>query len=60
MTTIAKSNTQNKILGTLQIVLFDFTVEGSFADAEDFGGLLAIAVGFGESFGDGLFFKLIE
>ncbi len=43
-----------------EAVFFDFAVEGAFADAEDFGGLFAVAVDGGEGFFDGLFFELGE
>ena len=38
----------------LQIVFFYFSVEGSFADAEDFGGDLAVVAGPGQGVNNGL------
>jgi len=46
--------------GGLQAVFPDFSVEGSFADAEDFCGRFAISFGFSEGLGDGLHFELVE
>ena len=43
-----------------EAVFFEFAVEGSFADAEDFGGGLAVACGEVECVSDGAFFELFE
>ena len=44
----------------LQAVFLYFSVEGSFADAEDFGGLFSVACRLCEGLGDGLLFELVE
>jgi len=43
----------------LNIIFFDFSVEGSFADTEDFGRLFPVAFGFSKCICNGLFFQLI-
>jgi micrococcal nuclease len=44
----------------LQVVLPDLAVERSLADAEDLGGLFAVALRPGQGVGDGLFFQIVQ
>ena len=50
---------QNWGVTTSQIVFFYFSVESSFADAEDFCGLFAVAFCFSQRVYNGLLFQLI-
>ena len=44
----------------LEVVVFDFPVECSFADAEDFSGFFAVTAGPGKRVDNGLLLQLVE
>ena len=44
----------------LEVIFLDFSVECSFADAEDFGGFFSVSFCFGKGFFNGLLFQLVE
>lgn len=46
--------------GLAEAVFLELAVEGAFADAEEFGGVFAVAGGEAEGFADGAFFEEFE